>query len=676
MAVERDVPAAQSALMVCICSGTSAPLPSPLIIKNTFICFNDDLPSPSVLCRYNSCPACFVPEQYSNEEEEWATASTDDEESQGPADENSRLLQIRADEVIMEVPLNKLESPGQEDDTSDVTSRPSRQPVWADLSSNEEEPAKASLPSPLIVKNTFIGLPAPTALSRFKSCPASLVPEPFSDEEEERAIGSTDDEECEVEETPLKEVQEQPQHDDDERNQAGHDEHAETSNTCSHPLWADFSSDEEDPVKAATKLWDEKKAPGAQGRKRPSFQKASRESRTRQVQNRMAEFCSLDFQEVDASQQMGLTRRMFVLAKALADPVTFWEDEEQHKEQPFRLLGFGDADMLIVKGVTDEASQLIESQFYRQAFNKLCGLRPWFQADDGDLEAQRHRLRQVPTAEEFGDADLEGVGGSESEHAAVEDADCDGKLEESAVVGSWVTVSRSAHGNLSAQAPLAVSSERRWADVASTAKSAGTKASVALSASVVTDGQGKHVKGKGKGNRSVKVELVSDCKEAGKSDAKSKGKGKGQSKSKAAETVQENLQTQQRPWASSRPFGGKLLCFFRVGIEEDSSFKVCRRLIGNGGEHMKHVVAEAGNGVKLRLRGRGSKFLEGQAQEEAEEPLMLCISAEDQKSFEIAATLTEDLLTQIHEDYRVFCQSRRLLIPELHVRREAGRGSA
>merc|ERR1719253_1786147 len=53
----------------------------------------------------------------------------------------------------------------------------------------------------------------------------------------------------------------------------------------------------------------------------------------------------------------------------------------------------------------------------------------------------------------------------------------------------------------------------------------------------------------------------------------------------------------------------KFQCQFVIGIEEDSKFRVVRRLIGSGGEHMKAIFEQTS--AKLRLRGRGSKFMEG-----------------------------------------------------------------
>ncbi|CAE8649155.1 unnamed protein product, partial [Polarella glacialis] len=126
-------------------------------------------------------------------------------------------------------------------------------------------------------------------------------------------------------------------------------------------------------------------------------------------------------------------------------------------------------------------------------------------------------------------------------------------------------------------------------------------------------------------------------------------------------------------WAQgASKFQGKQLCRYPVGIEEDGAFRVCRRLIGPGGENMKHIVSSAGGGVavKLRLRGQGSKYLEGPKHEESSDPLMLCVSAESREAFAAATSLVEELLEQVHADYREFCKSRRKACPDLMIRRE------
>lgn len=121
--------------------------------------------------------------------------------------------------------------------------------------------------------------------------------------------------------------------------------------------------------------------------------------------------------------------------------------------------------------------------------------------------------------------------------------------------------------------------------------------------------------------------------------------------------------------------GGKYLCRMKVGIEEDYSFQVCRRIIGPGGENMKRIVDAAGKDgmVKIRLRGRGSKYLEGPEHKESSDPLMLCVSATSRRAFERSAQAIEELLASIHNEYLAYCKVKGLPSPSLELRREAQR---
>lgn len=92
---------------------------------------------------------------------------------------------------------------------------------------------------------------------------------------------------------------------------------------------------------------------------------------------------------------------------------------------------------------------------------------------------------------------------------------------------------------------------------------------------------------------------------------------------------------------------------FMVGIENDNEFGVTRRIIGPGGAHMKRIISEAGGNARLRLRGRGSGSKEG-TPEEANEPLMVLVSAENERTFRIACDRTAELLSKIHHDYAKF----------------------
>jgi len=104
---------------------------------------------------------------------------------------------------------------------------------------------------------------------------------------------------------------------------------------------------------------------------------------------------------------------------------------------------------------------------------------------------------------------------------------------------------------------------------------------------------------------------------------------------------------------------------FFIGIEEDSKFKVTRKVLGPHGQHMK-TIAEA-SGAKLRLRGRGSGFLEGPERRESEDELMLCVSAADWEGYQEAVRLVRELLERVYGEYRAFCQKSGIDAPHLKV---------
>merc|ERR1712224_593813 len=113
----------------------------------------------------------------------------------------------------------------------------------------------------------------------------------------------------------------------------------------------------------------------------------------------------------------------------------------------------------------------------------------------------------------------------------------------------------------------------------------------------------------------------------------------------------------------------KFLCRFPIGIEEDNRFRVVGRLIGPGGERVKQIALESG--AKLRIRGRGSNFREGPEQKESTDPLMMCVSAPSQSSFDCAVARVTELLETVHEQYREFCRAKGRPVPQLAVQREA-----
>ena len=77
---------------------------------------------------------------------------------------------------------------------------------------------------------------------------------------------------------------------------------------------------------------------------------------------------------------------------------------------------------------------------------------------------------------------------------------------------------------------------------------------------------------------------------------------------------------------------------------------------------MKKIINECsksgedGEGVKLRLRGKGSGYKEGPENKESDEPLHLCISSKTKEEMNKACFLVNQLLDKINEEYKVFCK--------------------
>jgi len=391
----------------------------------------------------------------------------------------------------------------------------------------------------------------------------------------------------------------------------------------------------EDPEVAATK---DSKSGLQQTRGRPVFQKATREARARQVQSKIDDFCSLSFNDVDAAQQMGLTHRMLVLLKGLADVVSYWDEDgkAQVKEEAFKLLDLEEEDMYAIGHTIKKAARLIDEQCYHDAYDKLCSVRPWFSVADGSdkvLEAQRNKLRVKALARATAKAEKE-------EHRG--EADTEGWTE----VPSKKQKEKERAGNDAGE---------RGAQ-----KGGARLLSKSLQAEACTDTQAVKRRNQRMGESAL-------------APTRSGVPG-------ATTLVPRRLAAcpTAPPAARQMPHcretgGGKLLCRYEVGIEEDRAFRVCRRLIGPGGEKMKRIIATSGGDVKLRIRGRGSNYLEGEQGQEAEDPLMLCLSAPTRQSFAQAASMVEELLRTVHDEYRDFCRKHRQPAPTLTIHREMQR---
>jgi len=177
-------------------------------------------------------------------------------------------------------------------------------------------------------------------------------------------------------------------------------------------------------------------------------------------------------------------------------------------------------------------------------------------------------------------------------------------------------------------------------------------------------------RGKGGGDRDRGSGGGKDGGGKGKSDFgkgdKGKGKGKGKDKGKKGKGKGKGKGKDDDARHSLR----KLQCQFLVGIEEEPGFRVIKRVLGAAGANMKRIASETD--AKLRLRGRGSGFLEGPERQEAPEHLMLCVSATDPESYALAVRHIQDLLTGIYAEYSKFCARDGERPPDLEVQLHEG----
>ena len=110
---------------------------------------------------------------------------------------------------------------------------------------------------------------------------------------------------------------------------------------------------------------------------------------------------------------------------------------------------------------------------------------------------------------------------------------------------------------------------------------------------------------------------------------------------------------------------GKYTCKYEILIANDKDFQIARRLIGSKGCNMKKIINECkiddGEGIKLRLRGKGSGYKEGPENKESDEPLHLCISSKNPEEMKKACLLVDELLNKIHEDYKEYCEKNNVM---------------
>ena len=104
----------------------------------------------------------------------------------------------------------------------------------------------------------------------------------------------------------------------------------------------------------------------------------------------------------------------------------------------------------------------------------------------------------------------------------------------------------------------------------------------------------------------------------------------------------------------------KFTCRFDIPQDIDKDFHISKRIIGQKGVNMKKIVSSlpSADAAKLRLRGRGSGFLEGPAKQESNEPLHLCVSCRDADTYSTVIREVTNLLEDVYAQYGHWCSER------------------
>ena len=119
----------------------------------------------------------------------------------------------------------------------------------------------------------------------------------------------------------------------------------------------------------------------------------------------------------------------------------------------------------------------------------------------------------------------------------------------------------------------------------------------------------------------------------------------------------------------------KFVCKF-VFSYIDSDFLISRKIIGDKGVNMIKIVnkldPERKFDLKLRLRGRGSGFKEGDRNSESADPLQLCVSGYNMTVLRKCIYEVEQLIIAVDKEYRLFCQNKKRQYQPIAYEKDGG----
>ena len=120
---------------------------------------------------------------------------------------------------------------------------------------------------------------------------------------------------------------------------------------------------------------------------------------------------------------------------------------------------------------------------------------------------------------------------------------------------------------------------------------------------------------------------------------------------------------------SSRNYYYKYVCNYVVQIENDNLFMVTKRIIGKNGCFLKKIIQEScikygDYSTKIRLRGKGSGYIDKANNTEDNDPLILSVSSLNYPTYFNCCLLVDNLMNKIYDDY--YLHLKNILPKELH----------
>ena len=120
--------------------------------------------------------------------------------------------------------------------------------------------------------------------------------------------------------------------------------------------------------------------------------------------------------------------------------------------------------------------------------------------------------------------------------------------------------------------------------------------------------------------------------------------------------AEKRWQAEQLSPADPKPFQRKQLWCHIFLNNRDPDFELVPLVIGQAGCHLRKIYQATS--AKIRVRGRGSGFLESNAQE-APLPLMVAITSEDPDHFKMATQMVIARLGEVKGLFELFCKQQR-----------------